>query len=875
MNRARGFCRRVFGLFGQDRRDAELSAELESHLALHIEENLRAGLTPEEARRQALIKLGGLDQTKEAYRDRRSLPWLDSLLQDVRFALRMLRKSPGFTIVAILTLALGIGANTTIFSFANVVLLHPIALPDIDRLAIGAVGVKANLAAADYFDWMAQSKSFESMSGFTQNDADLSVGTSVQHVIRSKVSANFFDTLKTPPMLGRGFLRGEDDPGRDREVILSYGLWQSTFSADPNAIGKIVALDSKPFTVVGVMGSGFDFPVPSDVWIPFAMTAEEREDRAHLSIAPIGRLKPEVSLAQAQSELAAIAARLQRDYPQTNKGRTMHAMSVGEYIEGSLTRSYALILMAAVGIVLLIACSNIANLQIARISAREREMAIRAALGSSRWRRIRLLLVENVLLALLGAAASTLISMWVLRLGRTGMPAEIARLLPTWNQLALNWMALSYTFLIALIAGLIGGSVPAAVGSRTDLASALKEGGRGSSRGRSHYFVRQALIAVQIAVAFVLLIGSGLMVKGFHALTGSEQTYAPQGMLTFEVSLPPARYADASARARFYRQALDRLSTMPGVDSASIFDTFPLSNNGTSYTAMEVEGKPGTSYDVIQHISPNFLRTIHVPILSGREFSDKDRDGAAPVAIVSEKLARNHWPNGDVLGKQIRIGTPTAKGQWLTVVGIASDVLYDWTDRTPEETIYVPYAQQPRQTLLMSVRSSIDSDHLAKDVQAEVAAVDPEIPIFEVMTLKDAIHESLIGLAFIATIMSGLGVIALVIALVGIYGVMSYAVAERTHEIGVRMSLGAQRSSVLWMVSRQGLLITAAGLAAGFPLSIALAKLFASIVFGASAVDAATFIYIPVLLGAVAICAAIIPARRATQVDPMIALRHE
>jgi putative ABC transport system permease protein len=804
-----------------------------------------------------------------------------TLIQDVKYGLRMIVKNPAFTAVAVITLALGIGANTTIFTFANAFLVHPVSLPEVGQLAVVATGEqKAPAAPADFLDWKSQSAAFESMAAYRQSDLNMTAGGVPERVLGARVTSNFFELLRVKAAMGRTFLPDEDQPGHDQAALLGNGVWQRRFGSDPNILGKAIELNSKAYTVAGIMGKDFEFPVPTDVWIPLAMDEKERAERAAVTIRVLGRLKPGVSVAEAQSEMATIAARLAREYPQTNRGRRAHVMPLVEYVEGSITRAYTVMLLVAVGFVLLIACANIANLQLARSMTRQKEMAVRAALGASRWRGIRLLLTENVLLALLGGATSILLSKWVLGLCTANMPAEIARLIPGWSRIHLEWSALLYTLGIAFVAGVLAGLAPAMRGSRTDLTEALKEGGRGSTAGSVRQRFRSVLVASQIAVALVLLIGGGLIVKGFRKLIAGQESYAPHNMLTFQVSLPQSRYADAGKRELFYRQALEKLRAMPGVTSAAAFTTFPLSNNGVVYTSFQIEGRPvenssSMPWGVLQTVSPSYFPMMHVPVLDGREFAQQDRESMPAVAIVSQKLARRYWPNENALGKRIQIGEPAPHGPWLTIVGIAGDVLYDWTNQQPEATVYIPYAQVPAQDSLLAIRASAISENLGKDVQAQIRSIDSELPIFEVKTLSDAIHESVVGLGYTADMMAGLGVIALAIALAGVYGVMSYAVAERTHEIGVRLSLGAQRHDVFWLVSRRALFLTAAGLAAGLPLSVWLAHLLTGLIYGTSALDPATFIAIPALLCGVALVACYIPARRAIEVDPMVALRYE
>ncbi len=804
-----------------------------------------------------------------------------TLMQDVKYGLRMIIKNPGFTAVAVVTLALGIGANTSIFSIASAFLVRPVALPGTDRLAVVSSGTEKEPAApADYLDWKAQSASFQSMAAYEQLDLNMTSLGAPERVLGARVTPDFLSVLAVNPALGQGFLPDEDQPGRDRAALLSYALWQRRFGGDSSVIGKVVELDAKAYTITGVMGKDFEFPVPTDVWIPLAMSPTERAERASRTLHVVGRLKPGVSVAQAQSEMSTIATRLARAYPQTNKGRGAGVMPLVEFVEGDITRAYTLMLLVAVGFVLLIGCSNIANLQLARSMTRQKEMAVRAALGSSRWRGVRLLLVENVLLALLGGAAGILFSGWTLGLCARNMPAEIARLIPGWSQVHLDWRSLVYTLAIAFAAGVIAGIAPALRGSHTDLTEALKEAGRGSTEARRRQTIRGVLIAGQIAVALVLLIGAGLMVKGFRRLVDAQQQYSPQTMLTFEVTLPKSRYADATKRELFYRKALEKLSSIPGVTSAVAFTTYPASNNGVRYTAFQIEGRPVLNLSrmprgVLETISPNYFQAMHVPIVDGRQFTTQDRENVPAVAIVSRRLARLYWPNESALGKRIQIGEPAPHGPWLTIVGIAGDVLYDWTNQRPEPTMYVPYAQSPAQDSLLAIRASVISETLGKDAQAKIASIDPELPIFEIMTLDRAIRNSIVGLAYVADMMAGLGVIALVIALAGVYGVMSYAVAERTHEMGVRLSLGAQRGDVLWLVSRRGLLLTLGGFVMGLPLSVWLANLMHGLIYGTSAFDPATFFGIPALLAFVAVLACYIPARRAMRVDPIIALRYE
>ncbi|MGH9863897.1 MAG: FtsX-like permease family protein, partial [Candidatus Acidiferrales bacterium] len=553
-----------------------------------------------------------------------------------------------------------------------------------------------------------------------------------------------------------------------------------------------------------------------------------------------------------------------------------------ESVGGSITRDYSFLLLVAVGIVLLITCSNIANLQLARSMSRQRELAVRAALGASRLRIARLLLTENFLMAILGGAASIGLANWSLNLMGSSMPADIARQIPGWYEIRFDTRALLYTLAIALVSGMLTGLMPAFASSRTALNQSLKQSERSWGTGRSHQRLRGAFVIAQIVVALVLVIAATLMVKGFRRFVNVQENYSPEHLLIVAVNLPESRYKTAADRESFYRRALDKLHSISGVVSADTFYTIPLSNNGTQWIHFTIEGRtPGGSLRqypgaILQQVSPDYLQALNIPLVAVRTFTDADRDGSQPVAMVSQKLARAYWPGDTAIGRHIRIGGPDSKQPWLTIVGVTSNVLYDWTDQLPELAIYVPYMQSPPSETLLAIRTNGQpAKNYAKPARAAIAGIDPDLPAFNVMPLSQAIHESIVGLAIVGDMMAVLGAIALIIALVGVYGVMSYAVAERTHEFGVRMALGARPRDILWLVSRRGILLVSASVAIGLPLSIALARLLAGLIYGASAIDWRVFGGVTTLLTIVAFLASYIPARRAMRVDPMVALRYE
>ncbi len=803
-----------------------------------------------------------------------------SLWQDFRFGFRNLLRNPGFTAIAALTLALGIGANTAIFSVADAFLLRPLPFSNLELLAAVANGEKAPVTAGDYFDWKTESHSFDQLAAYKQEDVNLSGEGQPERVFGVQVTADFLETLAESPAIGRGFLAGEDQPGRNQVAILSYGLWQRRFGGDAGIIGRIVDADGKPFTVIGVMGQDFNFPVPSDLWTPLNLTPEQRTDRKSHNLKIVGRLKAGVSIAQAQAEMNTIVGRLERAYPVTNKNIRAHVLPLAEFVEGTLTRSATFLLLAVVGVVLLIACANIANLQLARGAARGREIAVRAALGATRWRVVRLLLAENVLLALMGGAVSLLFSSLFLRLLLHSMPGEIARLIPGWDRIQLANRALLFTMAIAFLTGILAGLWPAFGGSKADLNLALREGGRGSTATRFQQRLRSIFVVAQIATALVLLVSAGLAERGLRGIIHSADGYDPGRALILAVNLPAARYTDDSARARFFQQATDKLKSLPGVQSAATFSAFPLSNNGVDWEDFQIGGRvaPDASHSpnaVMQSVSPEFFDLMHVHLMQGRGFTAGDTSDSLHVAIVSEKLARRSWPGQSAIGKRIQVGAPDSLEPWLEVVGVAGDVLYDWTNQTPEAVIYRPVAQAPLPEALLGLRAIGAPSSFSEPARAQLATIDPLLPAFEVMPLDEAIQESLAGNSQIAGMMGILSFIALVIAVVGVYGIVAYAVTARLHEFGIRMALGAQKRDIFSLVIQRGALLAAGGLAVGGPAALAMGKVLSGGLFGIGGVPVSMFAGITAILIGVTIAASWLPARRATKADPLTALRYE
>jgi putative ABC transport system permease protein len=805
---------------------------------------------------------------------------MQGILQDVVYGLRILRRNPRFTAIAALTLALGIGANAAVFSVADAFLLRPLPLKNLNRLAVIVTGQKGPASAGDYFDWKAQDHSFEKLSAYRSTDVNVSGGAEPVRAFGAETTADFFDTIDAQPILGRTFVSGDDQPGHDQVTVLSQGLWAGAYGADPQMVGRTIQLNGKPFTVIGVMGPDFNFPVPTDLWTPLELTPQEKTSRAVRNLHVVARLASGSSLDQARAEVATVASQIEKAYPVTNHGVLVHVMPLAEFVEGTLTRSTMFLLLTIVGVVLLIACANIANLQLASGASRERELALRTAVGASRWQIARLLLIENALLALIGGAASLGFAWVCLTLLLRSMPAEIARLIPGWNMIRLDSHVLLFTLAIALFSGLIAGLAPAIGRSKTDVNSALREGGHGFSAGRVQQRLRSIFVVAQVATALALLSGAGMAVRGLRGIFRSASPFEPDKALIFAVSLPASRYPDDASRKRFYDDVLQRLSTIPGVQSAAALSSVPLSNNGVTWSDFQIEGKiakdaahsPGA---VMQSVSPNFFSLMHVGIAQGRGFTYQDRADSSRVAIVSSRLAAVNWPQESAIGKRIRVGDPDSHEPWLEVVGVAADVLYDWTNTRPESVIYRPVAQASLAESLFALRVAGGPYGFVQPARAQLAGVDSQVPAFAIMSLSDSISESLVGNSEIVGMMQIMGMIALVIAIVGVYGIVAYAVAERSHEFGIRMALGAQKWDVFRLVMRNGLLLAIGGVAIGVPVSWWLGTLLSGGLFGVAGMPIDLLAAIAALLVGVTLTACWLPARRATNADPLVALRHE
>ena len=810
-----------------------------------------------------------------------------TIWQDIRFGLRMLAKHRLATLVSVVALALGIGVNTAMFSLAEAFLLHPAPFENANRI-IALVDSRPQqnidltpIAPATYFDWQKESHSFDQLSAYAWQEISLTGDGHPQKVQAFRVSANLFGMLGVQPRVGRVFVADEEDPGRDQEIILGHALWEQHYAADPRILGKTLKVNGKSFTVVGIMGKGFDFPLPAEAWLPLSLDGRQRELRDKRWLFVLGRLKPGVSISEAAAEMQGISQRQAEAYPDTNKGWQLRPLPLAQFMTGYLTRQYTLLLLGAVGFVLLIACADVANVQFARMSGRANEFAVRAALGGTRWRMIRQLLTESILLSAGGAILGMFIAKWEIQMILSHMPPDVAKFVAGWKTISLDSNAFLFTLIIVVLSGILSGIAPALLASRTNLGESLKESGRGSTVGRARGRLRGALVIVEVSLALVLLVGTGLLVKNFQGLLNVAESYSPRTLLTMNLTLPEMEYAKPAVRLAFHERVLQRLSSVPGVQSASLVTHVPYSNGGGLPTYdFSVEGRPlaqrGDHMEAVaETISPNYFRQMNIALRDGRLLTDADGAQATPVAVISESLARRYFPGENALGKHIKVGKPGSERPWMTVVGIVSDIHYMWIVKEDFPTIYGPFRQAPPNYTTIVLRSLNDPLQLISEAREEIAAVDPDLPLYNIKPMDKVITESITGIAYVAAMMGVLGVIALVLASVGVFGVMSYSVSERAHEIGVRMSLGAQTSDILRMVLRSGMTLTALGLAIGLPIAFALARALAALLFGVETADPFSFIGLPLVLAVVAALACYLPARRAARLDPLKALRYE
>jgi putative ABC transport system permease protein len=813
---------------------------------------------------------------------------METFWQDIRYGIRMLLKAPSFSIVATIALALGIGANTAIFSVVNAVLLRPLPFANPEQLmnvwetdSIRGY-VRGAASYPNFVDWREQNHVFDRMASYHDNDFIMTGRGDSTRLRGAVVNADLFPLLGVAPVIGRGFLPDEDKPGEGgRVVLLSQGLFQKRFNSDPNVVNQSMVLDGKNYTIVGVMPNAFQFPIqndPVELWTTVALDREGKEpiteERGAHYMNVIARLKPGVSKQQAQAEMTSISARLEQQYPDRNLHRSSGVEPTLEALVSDI-RPALLILLGAVGCVLLIACANVANLLLARAMVRHKEMAIRSALGASRMRVVRQLLTESVLLSLTGGALGLVLAVWwsdlLVALGKENIPRAL--------QVGLDWRVLAFTFVVSVLTGLIFGLVPALHSSKTELTESLKEGGRGSGEGARRNRIRGALVVSELAVAVILLVGAGLLIQSLWRLRQVSPGFESENLLTLEVGIPEVKYP-TNKQARFYQELVARVESLPGVRSASAVIPLPLSGN-MFRISFETEGRPVAKGDQPSAdffaIEAGYFKTLGVPILKGREFNERDNDKAPGVVIVNQAFARKFFPNEDPIGKRIKPGISTLETDPVMreIVGVVSDVRNRNLSSELRPGYFLPVEQIPFNQMTMVVRTTSDPHSLITAIQNEVHSMDPELPVFNVKTMEEYISATVAAPRFNATLLVLFAAVALVLTIVGLYGVMSYSVAQRTNEIGIRMALGAQTRDVLRLIVSQGLKLVLLGLVVGLIGAFALMRVIASLLFGVTTKDPLTFAAVAVLLGFVALLACYIPARRATRLDPLSALRYE
>jgi putative ABC transport system permease protein len=815
----------------------------------------------------------------------------DEMFQDLRYGVRTMLKAPGFTAVAILTLALGIGANTALFSVVNAILLRP--LPYAEAAALAQIWeanaqlkyTRFSFSLANFVDHRDQQTGFEQIAAYLQRDASLTGAGEPERLQIAVVSPTLLPLLRVQPSLGRGFLAEEETPGKNRVVILSHGLWSRRFGADPQIINQSITLGGNAFTVVGVLPPDFQFPIPFganplsdsaprvDLLAPLAYDPKNLGDRGSHSFLVIGRLKPGVTPAQAQAELRAIAGRLEQQYPDRNKGWTINVFRLQDEVVRS-TRSTLLLLLAAVGFVLLIACANVSNLLLARAAVRQKEMAVRLALGAPRARLLRQLLTESLLLSLMGGAVGLALAYWAIRAFAGFSPANV----PRTNEIRLDGLALLFTFGAMTLASALFGLIPALQASKPDVQEILKEGGRSAGAGAGRHRARGLLVVAEVALSLLLLIGAGLMIRTFISFQRVDPGIRTDHLLTMKLALPYAKYREPQQQAAFFQQAMERIKALPGVQSVGVVNNLPLSGDGGVYT-FTIEGRPSASAQddpvaVWRAVNPDYFRTMGMQLRRGREFTERDQPGAPEPVIINETLARRFWPGEDPIGKRIQTYDLEPR-PWREIVGVVNDIKPANLSEDSSPEIYAPFSQRPRMVVTLIARTTGKPEQLAAAMRAAIQLVDKEQPVFRVKTMEQFFYDAVAAPRATMALMGVLAIAALILAAVGIYGVMAYAVTQRQHEIGIRMALGARAGDVLGMVIKQGMQLTGAGVAAGLLASFALTRLMKDLLFGVEATDPTTFATIALLLAGVALLACYLPARRAMKVDPMVAIRRE
>jgi putative ABC transport system permease protein len=880
----------------RSRMESDMDAELRFHMEAYAEDLVRGGVPRQEALRRARLEFGGIENAKEECREARGVHFAETLLQDLRYGLRTMRRAPGFTLTAVLALALGIGANTTIFSVVNAVLLRPLPYDQPDRLmqvwhtppqkTFPGMPI-FTVSPANFLDWRAQNRSFEGMAAYGFGRYTIT-GSGHPETIRMVAATNgLLSILHAQPLLGRGFLDGEYEPGHEHEVLLSYGLWRSYFAGDPEVVGKNIQLNAQTFTVVGVMRPEFDFPISSDpdaraqMWKPMAWTDQERAVRDNHNYGVIARLRAGVTLQQAQAELDAISNQLAQDYPNDNKGWGAITIPMRDDLVSDV-RPALLILLGAVALVLLIACANVASLMLARALSRRKEVAVRAALGATRRRLLQQALSETLLLAVAGGTLGLVFAHY----GVILIVKFLAQRLPRSNEIALDGWVLSFTLGISLLTGFAAGLLPALRMAKADLNEALKQGLGRTAVDSGGSRTRNVLVVSEVALSLMLLIGAGLLIRSLWALHHVNPGFDPSRVVTMAVSIPPGKFTEPQQQIGYFGRVLERIRILPGVQAAGLIDSLPLSGDG-SHQPISVEGRPPASMaDLpevgVRLISPGYMSAMHIPLLNGRDVDDSDVAGRPGAVLISESMAKSFWPNEDAIGKHLTLyffpDVPRV------VVGVVADVKMTAMNETqPVPTLYFPLAQlSPVRgaawrsiPMSLAVRTNAAPLSVLPAITGTIRETDGDVPLLNIRTMDDSVSASLSPERFTMLLLGSFAGLALLLAVVGIYSVMSYSVSRRTNEIGIRVALGASRGDVLLLVVRHAMLLALIGSAIGIAGALSLSRLMASQLYGVRPTDPITFVAVAALLMIVSLAASYLPARRAMRVEPMAALRYE
>ena len=885
--RMRGWFVRLFGVFRRNKKDDDFAAELESHLQMHIDDNLSAGMTPEEARRQALIKLGGIEPTKEQYRTQQTLPLIETMIRDLRFAFRRLAKSPGLTSIALLSLALGIGANTAIFSLVNTAALRPLPIENPDQLVSLTNTVEDRMfpvfSYPNYKDIRDRNEVFDGLLAYRFAPLSLSHDGINERVWGYLVSGNYFDLLGVNASIGR-VITPEDDrvPGGHPVTVLSYRAWKERFGSDPAIIGKNVIVNGRGYDVIGVAPQGFngtEIISAPELWFPMAMQAEIDvgnswlNERGIQNIFVQGRLKPGVSREQAQTRIASIGAQLVREFPKENEGKRI-SLSTPGFMGGTMrgmVLGFTGMLMVVVAFVLLLACTNLANLLLARATTRRKEIAVHLALGASRPRLIWQLMSESMLLAIGGGICGSLLAYWLIRMAVVfKLPMDV----PLYINLQMDHRVLLFTLAISLLTGVLIGLLPALQATRVDVQSSLKDNTSFGSFRRSWW--KSSLIVFQVVLSLVLLIGAGLTLRALQKAESLDLGFKPENAVAVSFDLRLQGY-DSSRSREFLKTLLEKLRTFPNVQSAGIVDLVPVdlhfSRQSVFAEGQPVERDSKAPRAMSSRISPGYFQAMATPLLQGRDFTDQDDENSLPVAIVNETFARRFWPGQDPIGKRFSMGS--ADSQKMQIVGMVRDGKYGGLNEQPQPYFSRPIAQSPMGPVTLVVRTYSDPHRIVAPIRNLLLQMDPHLPIASAKTLNEKMALPLLPARVAAWVLGILGIVALALAAIGIYGVMSYAVSTRMHEIGIRVALGARASDVLSLTIGQGMTLVLIGSVIGISVALALTRLAKSMLFGVSSADPLTYAGVALLLMAVSLLACFIPAHRGTKIDPVLALRNE